>query len=141
MTDGVSAGRVWRTVPLERIKRSWKEPPGYCCRVEQVILKLWPLMTEPAGASADVLYQCWGVKSSTVDQTIKNETVKRVNQCQNFKIMSKKMDKWRKIQHGFSFGQNTLKTKIAKRIHSPIPITEFGCFNHFNIHRYIKSSP
>lgn len=66
VTDGARAGRDWRTVPLERIRRSWKEPPGYCCGVEQVMLKLWPFRTEPAGASVDVLYQCWGVRSSTV---------------------------------------------------------------------------
>lgn len=73
MTDWERAGSDWRTVPLERISRSWKEPPGYCCRVEQVMLKLCPLMTEPAGASEEVLYQCWGVRSSTVTQSGRNK--------------------------------------------------------------------
>lgn len=57
VTDWETAGSDWRTVPLERTRRSWKEAPGYCRGVEHVILKLSPLMTEPVGASEEVLYQ------------------------------------------------------------------------------------
>ena len=37
--------RVCVRVVLEPVKMTWKEPPGYCGWMEQVMVKLWSLNT------------------------------------------------------------------------------------------------
>lgn len=53
------------------------------------MLKLWPLMTEPAGASEDVLNQWWGVRSSTVSKQTKGNSTGFYTFIDNLNILKK----------------------------------------------------